>query len=533
MLEELSVRNLGILQSASFDVPGGLVVVTGETGTGKTLLMGALRLLAGENASRGAVGPGSDELTVSGRFVIDEVDVVVQRNVTTKGRSRAYLRGDISTASDLSRTIGTRVDIVAQHEGFRLATASGALTFLDGTLSAAASGTRRVYQQIYDTWRGLVDERERMGDDTRALEREREMAVFQAEEIAEAGFTVGEDADLQVRVDRLRNREEIADLLGAIDGVIQGDPGVVSLLGEAAKAVARLSRIDPSASPLVVQIEEAETLVSDFAATVTRRAIDDAEADEALSVVEARIALLGHLRRKYGDSLEDILAFGKQAAARAGEIADLISRSATLDDDIAEAFAAVEVAARDLSEARTARAEEISASATQHLSDLGFEEPVVRFAITEIPPTAMGADRVSLLFASHSSLTPAPISKIASGGELSRLVLALRLAAGIDAAEIVAFDEIDAGVGGSTAREMGARLQELASDRQVFCVTHLPQVAAFADAHIVVEREGAVATARVLSDDERVDAIAQMLSGLPESQSGHSHAAELLSSSQR
>ncbi len=533
MLEELSVRNLGILQSASVHVPGGLVVVTGETGTGKTLLVGALGLLAGENASRGSVGPDGDELSVAGRFVIDGVDVVVQRKVTTKGRSRAYLGGDISAARELGRTIGSRVDIVAQHEGFRLASATGALGFLDSTLPGEGQDARTAYAGAYRGWRALVSEREELGDDTRALERERDMVVFQAEEIAAAGFSIGDDADLQIRVDRLRNSEEIAGLFGAVDGFMHGEPGAVDLLSQATAAVTKLARLDTSAEPLVGQIEEAQTLVGEFAAELTRRAMDESEGDESLAVVEDRVALLGQLRRKYGDSLEDVLAFGKQATSRAAEITALMERSETLDDEIEAAFRDVVAAGTELSRLRRARAQEVTSGATAHLSELGFESPVVGFEIIEVPPTATGTDRVSLHFASHDSLTPEPIGRIASGGELSRLVLALRLAAGIDAADIVAFDEIDAGVGGTTARAMGARLQELAVGRQVFCVTHLPQVAAFADGHIVVEREGAVATARLLDEDERVDEIARMLSGLPDSASGHSHAAELLMSSQR
>ena len=533
MLEELSVRNLGILASTSVEVPTGLVVVTGETGAGKTLLIGALRLLAGENANRGSVGPNGDELSVAGRFVIADEDVVVQRKVTTKGRSRAYLGGEITAAGELGRTIGSRVDVVAQHEGFRLASAAGALAFLDSTLPAKGQKALTTYDAAYRTWRTLVAEREEMGDDTRALEREREMAIFQAEEIAASGFSVGEDADLQIRVERLRNAEEIVSLLGSIDEFIHGDPGVAGLLGETARSVAKLVRVDSTASPLVSQLEEMEALLGEFMADVTRRAMDDSDSDEVLAVVEDRIALLGQLRRKYGDSLEDVLAFGKQAASRVAEITELIARSETLDDDIAAALTTVVDAGDVLSRHRRARADQVAVGATRHLAELGFDGPTVRFNIEEVVPSASGTNRVGLLFASHESLAPEPIGRIASGGELSRLVLALRLAAGIDTADIVAFDEIDAGVGGTTARAMGARLQELATGRQVFCVTHLPQVAAFADGHIVVERTGAVATARVLDDAERVDEVARMLSGLPDSESGHSHAAELLASSQR
>ena len=533
MLEELSVKNLGILGQASIDIPSGFVVVTGETGAGKTLLLGALRLLAGENASRSGVGPQGDELSVTGRFLIDGVDVVVQRKVTTKGKSRAYLDGEIAAAGDLRRKIGERVEVVAQHDGFRLGSPTGARTFLDDALDPVQRSTLGTYAQKYATWRGLISTRAAIGEDLRSLEREHEMVAFQAQEIAAAGFSIGDDADLQIRVERLRNREEISELLNGIDIALNADQGAVSALADAGSLVRRLVKLDVSVAGMMRQVADIEESLAVLAGEIARHSADDVGDGDMLESVEMRIALLSNLRRKYGDSLEDVLAFGKQASMRRDELGEFIERSGTLDDEIEGALSDVGAAAADLTNVRIARAQQLAEATVGHLTALGFTDPSVAFTITSLPPAAHGADRVVLEFASHSSLTPSPIQKVASGGELSRLVLALRLAAGIESAAVVAFDEIDAGIGGLTARAMGSRLQELASGRQVFCVTHLPQVAAYADGHIFVERDGTVATARVLSPQERVDEIARMLSGMPESESGIRHAEELLASSVR
>jgi DNA repair protein RecN (Recombination protein N) len=247
-----------------------------------------------------------------------------------------------------------------------------------------------------------------------------------------------------------------------------------------------------------------------------------------LAHVEDRLARLGDLRRKYGDTLDDILTFGEQAAGRAGELDDLLGRAEELETEERKALINVAGAGDALSAARHEAGARLAKAAEGHLRDLGFSAPVVRLDVQSADPSPSGADRVGLAFASDSALSPAPVARIASGGELSRLVLALRLAGGAGDATVVAFDEIDAGIGGTTALAMGKKLAALTTSRQVLCVTHLPQVAAFADTHFVVTRDGNRASVRPVEGEERVEELSRMLAGLPGSDKGREHAAELL-----
>jgi DNA repair protein RecN (Recombination protein N) len=244
--------------------------------------------------------------------------------------------------------------------------------------------------------------------------------------------------------------------------------------------------------------------------------------------VEGRLARLGDLRRKYGDTLDEILNFGEQAAARAVELDGLLRRAGELEAEEQTALLEADAAGEDLRAAREQAGARLATSAVGHLRDLGFSDPVVGLDVHPADLSTSGADRITLAFASDAALLPGPVSRVASGGELSRLVLALRLAAGAEDADVVAFDEIDAGIGGTTALAMGRKLAALAASRQVLCVTHLPQVAAFADRHFVVTRNGNRASVRTVAGEERVEELSRMLAGLPGSDKGRDHAAELL-----
>jgi DNA repair protein RecN (Recombination protein N) len=248
-----------------------------------------------------------------------------------------------------------------------------------------------------------------------------------------------------------------------------------------------------------------------------------------LESLNRRLADLADLRRKYGDTLDDVLTFGRQAASRAGEIGSLLQRAASLDDELAAAEEAVASVGERLGAARRSAAKLLAEGTAAHLRDLGFDDPVVAVDVQPADRAGPhGCDRVELRFASDASLPVGPVSRIASGGELSRLVLAIRLAGGIAEAPVLAFDEVDAGVGGATALAMGEKLARLAEGRQILVVTHLPQVAAFADTHLVVDRADGTATVRRLSGGDRVAELSRMLGGLPESLRGREHAEELI-----
>lgn len=527
MLDELAVENLGLIAGAHLEPPAGFVVITGETGAGKTLLLGALRLLRGEAAAKGQIGPAGDEARVEARLVSSDEDVVLARRVSPS-RSRAYVDGSMVPARVLGEHTINLLEIVGQHDRLLLTDGGAVRAIVDGVLEREGKRGRSVY---LGAWANLVAARSELallGSDRHGLERELDMARFQVEEIDAAGFSPGEDVDLAIRATRLRNAETLAENLAGAERALGDTGGAGDGVEAAVRELRQAARSDPSLEATVAQAEEAAMLVAELTAEIGRFGSTLQRDREALDVVEARLALLGDLKRKYGDSLADVLAFGEQTAERVTELEDLLGRSGKLEDEMERAAAAVASRAAELRAERVQAADTVAQAALGHLHDLGFSDPVLEFEFAPVEPGPSGADRITVKFASDASLLPAPVARIASGGELSRLVLAIHLAAGRAEATVVAFDEIDAGLGGETALAMGRKLASLGRDRQVLCVSHLPQVAAFADAHFVVERTGTEASVRRVEGDDRVDELTRMLAGLAGSQKGRDHAAELL-----
>lgn len=526
MLDELAVTNLGIIAEARIEPGPGLVVITGETGAGKTLLLGALRLLSGETARKDQIGPNGDEAVVEARLLGGGDEHVLTRRVGA-ARSRAYLDGAMVTAGSLSDELAGVVEIVGQHDRNALADPGAVRSMVDGALDAGGKRAKERYDAAWSAL-GVIDARiAELGGDHRALERELDMLRFQVAEVDDAGFAAGDDAVLEETANRLRNAEALGERLAAA-GEAAGEEGAGAALDRAVHELSVAAKTDPTLSELADLGREAAALVGELSAEIAAVSADFERDPARLADVEQRLALLADLRRKYGDDLDGVLAFAAGARQRADRLETLLAGAGELAAARTEAVETLDAAAGELVQARVAAAARLATAATAHLTDLGFADPVVRFQVEPAQPGPGGADRVTLEFASDTALQPQPASRIASGGELSRLVLSLRLAAGVADAGIVAFDEIDAGTGGATALAMGRKLAALAEGRQVFCVTHLPQVAAFADRHFAVRRDGTRATVAAVDGDDRVEELSRMLAGLPESDRGKEHAAELL-----
>jgi DNA repair protein RecN (Recombination protein N) len=525
VLDELKVSNLGLIAAAAIEPGPGLVVITGETGTGKTLLLGALRLLRGEPAAKDLIGPGGDGVTVEGRFFVDGEEVVLARQVTGT-RSRAYRDGAMVPARALAEVAGGIIEIVGQHDHLALTERAGPRRLLDGALDDVGLTALAAYRLAWGHLQTLQERSKLLGGDRRSLERELDIVRFQAEEIASAGFNAGDDADLETRAARMRSAESLLEHLAAA-AVGLGEEGATGGMSAAARALELAARIDPSLRVLAEQLGEVSSLLGDLITDVASAAEQMDRDPDALERVERRLAALSDLRRKYGEDLDAVLRFGIDAARRAAELDVLLLEAGEIGAAIDAARADVASAGAALSAERRASAARIEKEAIGHLAEMGLPHAVVAFVVEDRDPAAHGRDAVTLQFASDAGLVPGPVAR-ASGGELSRLVLALRLAIGIADAAVIAFDEIDAGVGGATALAVGAKLAALGADRQVLCVTHLPQVAAYAGTHLVVSRERREATVSVVEGEARLHELTRMLSGLPESDKGKRHAAELL-----
>lgn len=525
MLDEIVVSNLGLISSASLSPADGLTVITGETGAGKTVLLGALRLLIGEQAPKGLIGPHGEQTDVSARFV--GTDEHIARRVVTAGRSRAYLDGAISTASALRDAVGGKISIVGQHDRHTITSAQGVRRLADNALSTTERTRLDLYASAWNTFKNVRDEADQLGSDHRSLTRELETLRFQIAEITDAGFELGDEQKLLDQVNKLRNSEALAD---SIDTALShlGDEGAGAQIDAAARALNGAAYLDGSLLDLASQVVDVLAVVSEMNIEVARYA-SALEAEPAvLQETEQRVALLSSLKRKYGDSLEAVLSFRKEAVSREVELAELLESADDIAERLQKATEQVAIDGDALRAVRQNAADRIAVGATQHLKELGFSEPFVEITVSQSPPMGHGADSATVLFASDVSLTPGPVASIASGGELSRLVLALTLASGGAEADVVAFDEIDAGIGGETALAMGRKLASLAKGRQVICVTHLPQVAAFADRHYVVTRDGTTTSITESKDDARTEELSRMLAGLTSSEKGKEHAEELL-----
>lgn len=527
MLDELAVRNLAILEEARIQPGPGLTVLSGETGTGKTLLLGALGILNGADFPAERIGPFSEEASIEARFTPrDGAELILCRKRERGGRTRSYLNGDMAAVGQLTDQLTGRLEIVAQHDHLRIIRKGAVLAILDEMLDDQGRMTRDAYREAWEEWTLLNRRAIELGGDRRGLERERDLLVHEAREIATAAFGEGEVEELRAGAARLRHARELLELLGT----------AVTSLDVAGDAIGRSVTMTRRAAELSSDLAGLATRVNGMSidlGDVAREARDELEATTPdpgeLERVEERLATLGELRRRYGDTVAEINAHGERATLRAAELASTLDLADRIGGEMEKLRSRLGEVGSALTAARRVTAEELTTSAMVHLRDLGFASPQVVVEFTDLPgPAGEGTAGAVLLFTSEESLPPGPISRVASGGELSRLVLALRLAAGIGDVDVVAFDEVDAGVGGATALRVGEKLAELANRLQVVCVTHLPQIAAFADTHYTIERLDGRARARRVEGQARLTELTRMLSGIESTDSGLSHAEELV-----
>ncbi len=383
MLDELIVENLGIIERAHLRPGSGLVAFTGETGAGKTMLLGALRLLLGGPARGDLVGPYGDEALVEGRFVRKEGDEHVIARSIARGRSRAYLNGRLATAAALEELGTGLVEMVAQHEKHGLSKPAEVKALIDRVLPAEGREMLGEYRLAWDRLAGFRADRDRLGGDRRSLERELDLVGYQADEISAAGFSPGEDEALAIAASRARHAEELTTRLGearsAIDDAADQAGIAASQLGRAAGLDASLADLAEQASAALAVLGE---LGSDLRVAFEAVVTDPAEAE----ATEQRLAQLGDLRRKYGDTLEEVLEFAEGANRRRAELAGLLAGAERLEADLELAEREVAEAGGRLLAARTAAADRIAKAATTHLQDLGLPDPIIRLVVEPAVP---------------------------------------------------------------------------------------------------------------------------------------------------
>ncbi|MBY6410276.1 DNA repair protein RecN [Rhodococcus sp. BP-252] len=577
MLEEIRIDSLGVISSASAQFHEGLTVLTGETGAGKTMVVTSLHLLSGARADAGRVRLGADRAVVEGRFstetasaqVVDEVEQVLEsagaqrdeddsiialRTVNADGRSRAHLGGRSVPASVLSGFTDSLLTVHGQNDQLRLLRPDRQLGALDRFAGDAVSGPLKKYRSARSAWLAarteLLDRTER----SRELAQEADRLQFGLQEIDAVAPEPGEDVTVANDVRRLGDLDSLRESAEYASAALSGDDAgeglsVLHLLGEARS---RLESADDAVlTELVPRLNEALAVVTDVGADITSYLADLPSDPSALETLLNRQAELKGLTRKYAADVDGVIAWADDARERLGKIDVSADALAELSARVDETAAEVAATASKLSAARAKAAAKLAKAVSTELAGLAMGKAKLQLDLrtmpagpndsapltvdgTELHAGQSGVDEVEFKLSAHDGAQALPISKSASGGELSRVMLALEVVlAGSDKGATMVFDEVDAGVGGRAAVEVGRRLARLARTHQVIVVTHLPQVAAFADTHLVVNKADAKKGAansgvKSLSSSERVVELARMLAGLDDTETGRAHAEELL-----
>jgi DNA repair protein RecN (Recombination protein N) len=555
VLLELRIENLLLIERAELRPGDGLTAITGETGAGKTVLAHALDLLLGGKPKPGIVRPGAPEAYVEGVFELppglldepeladlrervgDEMDdIVLARRVSSEGRTRAFVQGRSATAADLQALGGRLVAFFGQHEHRKLTLASAQLELLDGfcgrghlELRAALVAAHARVRQIE---RHLAELRERAG----TRDRDLDLLAFEIEEIDSLGPTEEERASLTAERSRLRELDGLLAAAGAGAEAIapSGDEHGVSLLLAGVEQQAQsVQDADPEMEALTERLTALRLEAEDLGAEL-RRYADSLEAEPGrLDVVESRLDLYDRLERKHGGSVAAVLAHAERCREEHARLAHAEIETERAEAALAEALAERSKLAKQVTASRQKAAPKLAERVRQELSSLSMEGAafeVLLEAREELAPS--GAERVEFLLAPNPGVPGAPIRDAASGGELSRVMLALMTVAGTGESRTLVFDEVDAGVGGQTARTVGERLRALGEARQVLCITHLPQIAALATAHFRIEKSAetdtALTTVEALEGDGVVEELCRMLGADASDQAARRHAEELL-----
>ncbi len=558
MIDEMRLRDLGVISEATLRFGPGFTAITGETGAGKTMVVTGLGLLLGQRADSGAVRQAADQASVDGIWIVDEdgsvtervteaggdvepigdgrAELFVSRTISRQGRSRASVGGRAAPAGVLVDIADQLVVVHGQSDQLRLRSATEQRDALDRFGGERVAGRLAAYRETYERWRALDAELAALHRDRGARAAEADELRALLAEIEEAQPVAGEDAELAQRAERLANIEELRTAAATAHDYLStqlDDPDAAVLVAQARRALDRSADRDAALADYAEQAADLGYRIADLATSLAGYLADlDEAGPRDLALVEERRAVLGALVRTHG-SLDAALELWRTGSLRLAELDDDGSRVEQLTTERDAAASLLDDAAATLTAARAAAAERLGAAVTEELHALAMPDARVEVTVSPGAETAAGRDDVAILLAPHPGADPRPVGKGASGGELSRVMLAIEVViAATDPVPTFVFDEVDAGIGGAAAVEVGRRLARLAEASQVIVVTHLAQVAAFASTHLSVVKatNGSVTASdvRLLRGAEREAEMARLLSGMPDSDAALTHARELL-----
>jgi DNA repair protein RecN (Recombination protein N) len=550
MLASLRIRNFALVERLEWDVPGGFVAITGETGAGKSILIGGLKLLLGDRADRSLIRAGAEECSAEAVFqvggdagiavLLDEAGVepceggqlVLKRTVAAGGGGRQLVNGSACTLA-LLRNLGDRlVDLHGPHDHQSLLSREAQTRLLDAY--AGAERVRREYEFARRAWVALEAEQRTISTDDQAALREIDLLSHQVREIEATDLKPDEEEPLLARQRTAANAQRLIELTGEVQAALMdSEDSVDARLAESGRLLRELSRLDEAMGQIAERHGEAMEALREVARTV-REYGDGIEAEpSALRAIEARLDAIETLKRKYGGTVAEVIAFGAQAAARLAELKNRDARREGLAAEVQAAKASVATAGRKLGKARAAAAPKLAESIRKHLNDLGFLKSGFEIQLERSDePGTDGFETAEFVFSPNPGEPALPLRLIASSGEISRVMLALKTSlAGQDRVPVLVFDEIDANVGGEVAHAVAGKMHEISQGHQVLCITHLPQVAAGANAHFAIRKEvvGGRTQSLIceLAGSDRERELARML-GDREGRAALAHARELL-----
>jgi DNA repair protein RecN (Recombination protein N) len=548
MLTDLFIKNFAIIDSLHLSFGPGLNVITGETGAGKSIIIGAIGLILGGRISAEIIRTGEDEAVVEALFDLSgekEIlagleesgidcggELLVKRVVTRAGKNRVYLNGGLSTTSQLSGVSRLLVNIYGQYESQTLVRPDNHPALLDGYGGLAP--LQAEFSELFAEYGKIRSEMKRLEEGEREAQRRLDLLLFQSAEIGGAELAAGEEEELLKERQLLAHAEKLLyNGSWAYEAMYGGERSIVGLLTEVRGRVAEISSIDGTLETLLenlnglcIQAEDAGLFLRDYSNGI--------EANPSrLQEIDDRLDLIGRLKKKYAPTVEEIIQFKEQVDTELEQLANREQARGELGKSLSDVEKRMSEKARQLSEKRREAALSLKHAMEKELRELAMKNTLFDVSFeTMSEPRALGMEKAEFMFSPNTGETPKPLSRIASGGELSRLMLALKQVHPESDVPTLVFDEVDSGIGGATSALVGKKLKKVAQGQQVLCITHLPQVAAFADLHFKVEKKvsnGRTSTlVTSLGDEERVAETARMLAGIKVSERSLEHAREMI-----
>jgi DNA repair protein RecN (Recombination protein N) len=552
MLTDLFIKNFAIIDNLHVSFREGLNVLTGETGAGKSIIIDAVNLVLGGRASMDIIRTGEEEAVVEALFdlsghdgIVAELkesgtecdgELLVKRTISCSGRNRVFIGGGLSTLSSLTDISRRLINIYGQHESQTLLKQDNHLVLLDGY--ASLGPLRERFSSLYDSYRRLSSEIRRIDEGEREAARRMDLLAFQSGEISSAAISPGEEEEIEQERQLLANAEKLHNVsLAAFEALYGGDANILGSLRVVLTGIKEISAIDPSLKEptellngAFLQLEESALALRDYSARI------DAD-PQRLSSLDDRLDLIHRMKKKYGATIEEVLAYKEEINRELEALRNREETRSGLESELKRLEGEIAELGKELSVKRQKGAKALKSAMEKELHELAMRHAHFDVVLERLnEPREYGLERAEFLFSPNPGESPKPLARIASGGELSRLMLALKQVHPESDVPTLVFDEVDSGIGGATSSLVGEKLKRVAAGQQVLCITHLPQMAAFADHHLKVEKLVETGRTRTvvspLTGEERVREMARMLGGVKITDKTMDHAREMIEQAQ-